>query len=1167
MAITVEMRTQVSQLYVALFGRAPDGEGLGYWVKELDSGKSIANVANAMYSTTPAQSLYPAYLTNAEIIDSFYTNVLGRPADTDPEGRAFWTSKLNDPDATPGSVIAEMIDTVANYNGSDYDGLTSADLFNNKVEVAQWYGETIGDLAGATTILANVTEDPTTIDAAKESTVPVQPPYVSHYALSTAADALQGGAGDDTFTARVAQNVNGEQTNQLATGDAIDGGAGTDTLNAKLQMASALNQAPASAIAPETVDVENINITALTANNANSPAPSAEGVTLNAKDMLGVDQIASVQSDASLVVENLTTLTDSGAYAARRETGAITIRMDHTGNDMAVDLESDFTVLFDNDYLIPTGTNQSVANYWLLDEDADLAGISNRLNQIDVNGLSFTIDGQVYNVSAVANPVTDLYSGSHADFVAKLQTDLAKQQAEGNIPDYISISLDTNNTRTTGLENGALSGPIPAIVVASTGGVVVPRGFNRPEDATGQYDVYGRFDNNASSTSLITSNIELDKVGRGAEGGELIVGGMATDGANVWDYSDSARAEGVERFNVTVLGDATQNSSLASLKSTNNTLQEVYVEAADGSLADLYLGNHNTAFTADGASLKDVRVFDASTFTNDVFLTRAQISNEAVAKYMDLTDDTLDPNGIDPAADNVDFIYSFGVGNDQLGINIDKSNLARVGSTTREDFTFTANMGDGDDNATVGIGDGNATSNLDPWYVNSTFNKNLDINAGAGDDIVTTQGSGTWQIDMGTGSDTVYSDNAGNDAVWVFNTYHNALDGAGTVAARQLENLRSSDNTTFGSLFKTELAVNFRGITSTIELGAEVNTDLELNQYIKTAINSDEVLSKLLLAEDGPANTLVVRSQIDGAVVAGDLALSFVAPTAAQFSQADINTYAAEYNVSAATLSPAALQTLVAANLAGFNLTNDYASNLANVDGTVATEILGSNSTQVSESTITVNLDQTDVIVLSTGAASAEHLILEGTEDNEPLVVVNYDAANDTIQYRSASGLENTRVNVDQIEIWDTAGAQWVSVATVDFATATGGVTPPPPPTPGTTNPITLNPNDTDIAATSGDDVITFNLGAAQNTAGANTQIDLTGFDTANDILKLDLTTPGNTTLDLLDGVDGIDVVPNPFAAGGPSTLVTFGPDMEGDVIALTLVGITDASQVQVQVV
>ena len=29
MAITAQMRTEISQLYVALFGRAPDGEGLG----------------------------------------------------------------------------------------------------------------------------------------------------------------------------------------------------------------------------------------------------------------------------------------------------------------------------------------------------------------------------------------------------------------------------------------------------------------------------------------------------------------------------------------------------------------------------------------------------------------------------------------------------------------------------------------------------------------------------------------------------------------------------------------------------------------------------------------------------------------------------------------------------------------------------------------------------------------------------------------------------------------------------------------------------------------------------------------------------------------------------------------------------------------------------------
>ncbi|MFZ5485782.1 MAG: DUF4214 domain-containing protein, partial [Pseudomonadota bacterium] len=165
MAITTQMRTDVSQLYVALFGRAPDGEGLGYWVSQLDAGKSIVDIANAMYGTAPARTYYPSYLTNQEIVGNFYTNVLGRTADA--EGLAYWTDKLNAAGATPGSVIAEIIGVVANYTGTDPAGLKSAALFQNKVQVAQWYGEQNGNIAGATSILSGVTEDPATVEAAK----------------------------------------------------------------------------------------------------------------------------------------------------------------------------------------------------------------------------------------------------------------------------------------------------------------------------------------------------------------------------------------------------------------------------------------------------------------------------------------------------------------------------------------------------------------------------------------------------------------------------------------------------------------------------------------------------------------------------------------------------------------------------------------------------------------------------------------------------------------------------------------------------------------------------------------------------------------------------------------------------------------------------------------
>ena len=64
MAVTVEMRTQVAQLYVALFGRAPDSEGLAFWTQMLAGGASAVDVANTMYATDPARSYYPLFLTS-----------------------------------------------------------------------------------------------------------------------------------------------------------------------------------------------------------------------------------------------------------------------------------------------------------------------------------------------------------------------------------------------------------------------------------------------------------------------------------------------------------------------------------------------------------------------------------------------------------------------------------------------------------------------------------------------------------------------------------------------------------------------------------------------------------------------------------------------------------------------------------------------------------------------------------------------------------------------------------------------------------------------------------------------------------------------------------------------------------------------------------------------
>ena len=103
-----------------------------------------------------------------------------------------------------------------------------------------------------------------------------------------------------------------------------------------------------------------------------------------------------------------------------------------------------------------------------------------------------------------------------------------------------------------------------------------------------------------------------------------------------------------------------------------------------------------------------------------------------------------------------------------------------------------------------------------------------------------------------------------------------------------------------------------------------------------------------------------------------------------------------------------------------------------------------------------------------------------------------------------------------------------------------------------------------DVAPTSGADVFTFDVAAARATAD-NTQINITtGFNLAADTLKIDTATLGATTLAALNGVDGITVQSSTLLN---TTVVNFGADANGDVIALTLVGVIDPALVHIAVV
>ena len=76
----------------------------------------------------------------------------------------------------------------------------------------------------------------------------------------------------------------------------------------------------------------------------------------------------------------------------------------------------------------------------------------------------------------------------------------------------------------------------------------------------------------------------------------------------------------------------------------------------------------------------------------------------------------------------------------------------------------------------------------------------------------------------------------------------------------------------------------------------------------------------------------------------------------------------------------------------------------------------------------------------------------------------------------------------------------------------------------------------------------------------------MNGFAVAADKLTIDLAVANAaiTTLAGLNGVDGISVQSNIITN---ETLINFGPDANGDVIAITLAGLTDPALVNISVI
>lgn len=844
--------------------------------------------------------------------------------------------------------------------------------------------------------------------------------------LTAGNDNLVGTSGNDVFEARgLEQNAMGILVNTLGTGDKINGAGGVNTLKATI-----INDAiwgGHTAVRPETTNVQNIEVTALTPVINLGDGVAAQPVVLNAQLMSGVQKLHSVNSEATLIVENV---------FQNGPTQSIEIGMINTGNggrattDAGRQAESNLEVYFDERALnsIPAAGTEGI-EFHVLDQDAYDA-LGKNINATEATDalltgfalgrLSFKVDGEIYDLT-LDNPITETPE-THAELVDLLNVKLAELVAATPALQGLELEFSVGNRF---FETNSAGQPVRSGIAIELKMKAESEDQNRlellvpAEDGKSVIDFSLSESNNIYRASQdidlqgptgqpITSTILLDAVGRGSDGGYLKVGSMS---------EGSLSSSGVQVFDITV----NRSSSVSWMDSTNDALHTVNLKNGSTN-GNLIIGNTHGGIDAFGGTgiaanvnygLVDVQNVNSSLQGN--FTLTAALTEEVVDRYLDLVD-TQDG----PRADNVNFNYNMGNNNSTLNLHVAEE------AVVHEDFVLNINLGNGTNTLNLSILD-TAGAYADGFTANQGTigadlwgNNNIHVTGGTGVDTITLAGNGIVTVNSGAGNDVIYTDNTGDKSSVQLNN-----NGTADV----------SNGPSYFQLYKHSITVNFLGFEVTLhdafnQGNKTIYTDLDINQAVKRAINDDPVLSKLLKAEDGEGRMLEIESLIDGTHNAGALEITFTAPAGSgdpaptdgrnQLTATEEAQIAADNAAHDAATGTAPIATITGAN----GIQDTYTGADTGVIG-----MTGGDVSDKDESIVTVNAGAGDnVIVLGTGTAG-DTLVLKDTWGTNTVANFNDAANGDVLDFTSYfitadAGQEITATNTAA------AGANTVSILT-----------------------------------------------------------------------------------------------------------------------------------------
>lgn len=296
---------QVAALYVAVYNRAPDAAGLTYWTTDFTG--SYADAAAGFVSHPLFVQDY-ANLTKQQIVEKFYTNILGSAGDT--AGIDYWVARL-EAGEDMGLVLSEFINaTLTGDFTGDSAALARQATLVNKSEVGIYYAEKLGaktnmDAATYDPASVNVANDPAFI-AGKNAIATVTDNASS---VTVAKDAINKLSPDNTFTLtehadiatanvfdapQVYTPAGNDRINSLQNDDVLTGTGDNPTLNAVLGNPGDNGNA---VITPTLTGIETIN--------ARFDAQAA--MVLDLQDATGVKNIniTRVADDQNAMVRNI----------------------------------------------------------------------------------------------------------------------------------------------------------------------------------------------------------------------------------------------------------------------------------------------------------------------------------------------------------------------------------------------------------------------------------------------------------------------------------------------------------------------------------------------------------------------------------------------------------------------------------------------------------------------------------------------------------------------------------------------------------------------------------------------------------------------------------------------------------------------------------------------